>query len=66
MNLCNKPALVEQLLFPMEQYEVLERSSDKESAKIANFKSAARPEWFSEGLDALWKFVTNSEALGKR
>ncbi|OAE22984.1 hypothetical protein AXG93_653s1010 [Marchantia polymorpha subsp. ruderalis] len=47
------------------QYEVLERSSDKESAKIANFKSAARPEWFSEGLDALWKFVTNSAALGK-
>ncbi|BBM99100.1 nuclear pore complex protein Nup188 [Marchantia polymorpha subsp. ruderalis] len=60
-----QPALVEQLLFPMEQYEVLERSSDKESAKIANFKSAARPEWFSEGLDALWKFVTNSAALGK-
>ncbi|KAL3701186.1 hypothetical protein R1sor_019208 [Riccia sorocarpa] len=63
-----QPALVEQLLFPMEQKEVFKANSGSTSSDPSK---AAAPEIttkvvsVSEVLDALWKFVTNSAVLVK-
>ncbi|KAL2650470.1 hypothetical protein R1flu_018598 [Riccia fluitans] len=61
-----QPALVEQLLFPMEQTEVLKVNADpnsSEPSRAAASSTSTKPVPVSEGLDALWKFVTNSAVL---